>query len=180
MTLRTDIVRLCSRACYVRSIVVRCSGITIYFLGDVNKLHLKTTEVALRVHDACCGSDVFGTDICTCRPYLIYAIDQVRTFPLVSAALLLPRRVGSFTRRRSSVRLQAVRCAQRGGVGLIIYFQKEGRSLGEVTKFRVYNARKAQKGGDTAENYFYVTESIAGIRDARVQEIMPDVVRQFT
>jgi GTP cyclohydrolase II len=79
----------------------------------------------------------------------------------------------------SFVRLQAVRCAQRGGVGLIIYFQKEGRSLGEVTKFRVYNARKAQKGGDTAENYFYVTESIAGIRDARVQEIMPDVVRSL-
>lgn len=70
--------------------------------------------------------------------------------------------------------MQAVECAQAGGVGLIIYYQKEGRSLGEVTKFRVYNARKAQKGGDTAENYFYQTESIAGIRDARFQEMMPD------
>lgn len=59
--------------------------------------------------------------------------------------------------------------AQRGGVGIICYFRKEGRSLGEVTKFRVYNARKAQKGGDTAENYFKQTESIAGIRDARFQ-----------
>lgn len=84
------------------------SGITVYFIGDVSKLHLKSTEVsrqhlmrlsvfflvcylsvphiltlvtarqvAVRVHDACCGSDVFGTDICTCRPYLVYAIEQV-------------------------------------------------------------------------------------------------------
>jgi hypothetical protein len=30
-------------------------------------------------------------------------------------------------------------------------------------------ARKAQAGGDTAENYFKQTESIAGIRDARFQ-----------
>jgi len=69
-----------------------------------------------------------------------------------------------------------VECAKRGGVGIIVYFRKEGRSLGEVTKFRVYNARKAQKGGDTAENYFKQTESIAGIRDARFQEMMPDVL----
>jgi len=121
-------------------------GITVYFLGDVRKLHDKKTEVAFRVHDACCGSDVFGTDICTCRPYLIYAIQQ------------------------------AVECAQRGGVGLIIYFQKEGRSLGEVTKFRVYNARKRQAGGDRPEMYFAQTEAIAGIRDARFQEMMPDVL----
>eukprot|EP00961_Rhodomonas_salina_P078438 1054570-Rhodomonas_salina.1 len=31
--------------------------------------------------------------------------------------------------------------AQEGGVGVIVYFRKEGRSLGEVTKFLVYNAR---------------------------------------
>jgi len=41
--------------------------------------------------------------------------------------------------------LGAVQCAQRGGVGIIIYFRKEGRSLGEVTKFRVYNARKVSR-----------------------------------
>ena len=87
----------------------------------------------------CSGSDTFGTDICTCRPYLVFAL------------------------------LGAVQCAQRGGVGIIIYFRKEGRSLGEVTKFRVYNARKRQAGGDTPENYFKQTESIAGIRDARFQ-----------
>lgn len=70
----------------------------------------------------------------------------------------------------------AVETAKRGGVGVIAYFRKEGRALGEVIKFRVYNTRKAQPGGDTPENYFKVTESIAGIRDARVQEIMPDVL----
>jgi GTP cyclohydrolase II len=123
-----------------------CAGATVYFFGDPAKLAEENVEVAVRVHDSCGGSDVFGTDICTCRPYLIFGINA------------------------------AVECAQRGGVGLIVYFQKEGRSLGEVTKFRVYNARKKQKGGDTAEKYFYQTESIAGIRDARFQEMMPDIL----
>lgn len=103
-------------------------GATVYFIGDIAKLNDPATEVAVRVHDECSGSDTFGTDICTCRPYLVYAL------------------------------LGAVQCAQRGGVGIIIYFRKEGRSLGEVTKFRVYNARKRQPGGDTAENYFKQTE----------------------
>jgi GTP cyclohydrolase II len=48
-----------------------------------------------------------------------------------------------------------VRTAQNGGVGVIVYFRKEGRSLGEVTKFLVYNARKRQEGGDRAETYFH-------------------------
>jgi GTP cyclohydrolase II len=121
-------------------------GLTLYLIGDITKLRDEHTEVAVRVHDSCCGSDVFGTDICTCRPYLVYAIQG------------------------------AVECAQRGGVGVIIYFQKEGRSLGEVTKYRVYNARKRQKGGDRAEKYFYQTEAIAGIRDARFQDLMPDAL----
>lgn len=121
-------------------------GVTIYVFGDLTKIADKSTEIAIRVHDECNGSDVFGTDICTCRPYLIYALQG------------------------------AVECAQRGGVGLVIYYRKEGRALGEVTKFRVYNARKRQEGGDRAETYFAQTESIAGIRDARVQEFMPDII----
>ena len=121
-------------------------GTTLYFFGDPSKLADAATEVAVRCHDACCGSDCFGTDICTCRPYLVYAMQG------------------------------CVETAKRGGVGVIAYFRKEGRALGEVIKFRVYNTRKAQPGGDTPENYFKVTESIAGIRDARVQELMPDVL----
>jgi GTP cyclohydrolase II len=121
-------------------------GVTIYVFGDIRKLADPNTEVALRPHDECNGSDVFGTDICTCRPYLIYGIQA------------------------------AVECAQRGGVGLIIYYRKEGRGLGEVTKFRVYNARKAQAGGDRPEKYFFQTESIAGVRDARFQPLMADIL----
>lgn len=121
-------------------------GTTVYFIGDPSKLADPSTEVAVRCHDACSGSDTFGTDICTCRPYLVYAVQG------------------------------AVETAKRGGVGIIAYYRKEGRALGEVIKFRVYNTRKAQPGGDTPENYFKVTESIAGIRDARVQEIMPDIL----
>lgn len=52
----------------------------------------------------CNGSDVFGSDICTCRPYLIFGIEE------------------------------AVKEAQNGGSGVVIYFRKEGRALGEVTK----------------------------------------------
>lgn len=50
------------------------------------------------------GSDVFGSDICTCKPYLVFAIEE------------------------------CIRTAQRGGVGVVVYFRKEGRALGEVTK----------------------------------------------
>jgi GTP cyclohydrolase II len=99
-----------------------------------------------RVHDECNGSDVFGSDICTCRPYLTHAIEE------------------------------CIRGAQRGGVGLIAYSRKEGRALGEVTKFLVYNARKRQAGGDRADRYFLRTECVAGVQDMRFQELMPDVL----
>ncbi len=39
-----------------------------------------------------------------------------------------------------------------------------------------YNARENQKGGDNPEQYFNQTESIAGIRDARFQCMMPDAL----
>jgi len=48
--------------------------------------------------------------------------------------------------------------------------------LGEITKYRVYNARKHQDGGDRSETYFQQTEKIAGIKDARFQTMMPDVL----
>ena len=103
-------------------------------------------ELTARVHDECNGSDVFGSDICTCRPYLTHAIEE------------------------------CIQGAQRGGVGLVAYSRKEGRALGEVTKFLVYNARKRQEGGDTADQYFARTECVAGVQDMRFQELMPDVL----
>lgn len=122
---------------------------TAYIFGDPTKLSDPTVELTCRVHDECNGSDVFGSDICTCRPYLMYGIED------------------------------AARTAQRGGVGIIIYYRKEGRALGEVTKFLVYNARKRQEGGDSAATYFKRTECVAGVEDARFQEFMPDCLHFF-
>jgi GTP cyclohydrolase II len=120
-------------------------GMTLYFFGDVEKLGRPGTHVACRLHDECNGSDVFGSDICTCRPYLAHGIEV------------------------------CIEAAQRGGVGLVVYNRKEGRALGEVTKFLVYNARKRQPGGDRAETYFARTECVAGVQDMRFQQLMPDV-----
>jgi GTP cyclohydrolase II len=122
---------------------------TAYIFGNPQDLANEKIELTCRVHDECNGSDVFGSDICTCRPYLMYGIED------------------------------AARTAQRGGVGIIIYYRKEGRALGEVTKFLVYNARKRQEGGDTAATYFHRTQCVAGVEDARFQELMPDPLHFF-
>ncbi|CDO76240.1 hypothetical protein BN946_scf184900.g4 [Trametes cinnabarina] len=138
-------------------------NLTAYIFGNPAYLSDETKELTLRVHDECNGSDVFGSDICTCKPYLIYAIEE------------------------------CIRGAQRGGVGLVVYFRKEGRALGEVTKcdpvylllrpasahekyhrYLVYNLRK--RGGDSADKYFKATELIAGVKDMRFQALMPDVL----
>jgi GTP cyclohydrolase II len=121
-------------------------GATVYCIGEVDALSDPSKTVACRVHDECNGSDVFGSDICTCRPYLVHGIEE------------------------------CVKEAQTGGAGLVVYNRKEGRALGEVTKFLVYNARKRQDGGDQAATYFERTECVAGVQDARFQQLMPDVL----
>lgn len=121
-------------------------GQTLYIIGAPAALADPSVPLTARVHDECNGSDVFGSDICTCRPYLTHAIEE------------------------------GIRGAQAGGVGLVAYSRKEGRALGEVTKFLVYNARKRQAGGDSAANYFLRTECVAGVPDMRFQELMPDVL----
>ncbi len=120
-------------------------GITAYIFGNPDTLSDPKVRLACRVHDECNGSDVFGSDICTCRPYLTHGIEI------------------------------CVEMAQQGGNGLVVYNRKEGRALGEVTKFLVYNARKRQEGGDSAAKYFERTECVAGVQDARFQELMPDI-----
>jgi GTP cyclohydrolase II len=121
-------------------------GQTLYIFGDARALADSSVTLTARVHDECNGSDVFGSDICTCRPYLTHAIEE------------------------------CIKGAQDDGVGLIAYSRKEGRALGEVTKFLVYNARKRQEGGDRADKYFLRTECVAGVQDMRFQELMPDVL----
>ncbi len=121
-------------------------GTTVYLFGDPARLGKSDTRIACRIHDECNGSDVFGSDICTCRPYLAHGIEV------------------------------CIEMAQQGGVGVVAYNRKEGRALGEVTKFLVYNARKRQEGGDRADAYFERTECVAGVQDMRLQELMPDVL----
>ncbi|KAJ8601146.1 hypothetical protein CTAYLR_008497 [Chrysophaeum taylorii] len=121
-------------------------GMTVYVWGDPDKISDSNVELTCRVHDECNGSDVFGSDICTCRPYLTHAIEE------------------------------CIKTAQRGGVGIVVYFRKEGRALGEVTKYLVYNMRKRQRGGDRAAEYFKCTQSVAGVTDTRFQALMPDVL----
>src|SRR5213079_3462654 len=121
-------------------------GTTVYLFGDISLIGKPETRMACRVHDECNGSDVFGSDICTCRPYLVHGVEV------------------------------CIEMAQQGGVGVVIYNRKEGRALGEVTKFLVYNARKRQEGGDRADTYFRRTECVAGVQDMRFQELMPDVL----
>ncbi|KZL82737.1 gtp cyclohydrolase ii, partial [Colletotrichum incanum] len=111
-------------------------GLTVYCFGDPAKMSDESVRLALRIHDECNGSDVFGSDICTCRPYLIFGIEE------------------------------AVKEAQNGGSGVVIYFRKEGRALGEVTK----------RGEDRASDYFKRTENIAGVKDMRFQALMPDIL----
>ena len=120
-------------------------GTTVYLFGEVARLGRPDTIIACRVHDECNGSDVFGSDSCSCRPNLVHGIE-------VCGAT-----------------------AQQGGVGVIVYNRKEGRALGEVTKFLVYNARRRQQGGDRPDTYFQRTECVAGVQDMRFQELMPDV-----
>jgi len=121
-------------------------GLTIYMFGAVDTITDPEVPLTVRVHDECNGSDVFGSDICTCRPYLIHGIEE------------------------------CIKTAQKGGAGVIVYFRKEGRALGEVTKYLVYNLRKRQEGGDTAEKYFNCTHTVAGVEDMRFQALMPDAL----
>ena len=100
-------------------------GTTVYIIGDVANISDPQKQLAVLFHDECNGSDVFSSDICTCRPYLVYGIEV------------------------------CIQTAQAGGSGVILYFRKEGRALGEVTKFLVYNARKRQSGGDRPSGVFY-------------------------
>ncbi|GAB7362077.1 hypothetical protein MBLNU230_g2111t1 [Neophaeotheca triangularis] len=128
----------------IKTFLPPIGGLTVYCFGDPAKMSDPNVKLALRVHDECNGSDVFGSDICTCRPYLIFGVEE------------------------------AVKEAQAGGSGVVIYFRKEGRALGEVTKYLVYNARK--RGSDKASEYFLRTENIAGVKDMRFQALMPDIL----
>ena len=121
-------------------------GQTVYIFGDPRDL----ADPNVRAHRA--------------RARRVQRLRRVRLRHLHLPALPDARHRGVHPRRAA------------GGVGLIAYSRKEGRALGEVTKFLVYNARKRQEGGDRADQYFARTECVAGVQDMRFQELMPDVL----
>ncbi len=121
-------------------------GVSVYLVGDPKRLGDPATRIACRIHDECNGSDVFGSDLCTCRSYLAYGVED------------------------------CVRTAQDGGLGIIVYNRNEGRALGEVVKYLVYNARPRASQGDTEERYFAHTEAVAGVQDLRQQRLTVDVL----
>lgn len=51
-------------------------GLTVYIFGSPEKVSDPSVKLALRIHDECNGSDVFQSDICTCRPYLAFGIEE--------------------------------------------------------------------------------------------------------
>lgn len=118
-------------------------GTSLYLFGDLSRLGTNA-PVTCRLHDECNGSDVFGSNICTCRPYLTFGIEA------------------------------CIRQAQDGGIGIIAYNRKEGRALGEVVKYLVYNARPRAMGGDREEGYFERTRAVAGVEDLRFQTLATD------
>lgn len=122
-------------------------GTSVYLFGDPALIGDQRTRICCRVHDECSGSDVFGSDLCTCRPYLAFGVEE------------------------------AIRTAQSGGLGVVVYNRKEGRALGEVVKLLVYNARSRSPAGDRAEGYFDRTEQVAGVCDMRFQALSTDVLQ---
>ena len=121
-------------------------GTSVYLIGDPMLLDEPRRELRAGCMTSATGRMCLALTFARCRPYLAHGIEV------------------------------CIRMAQSGGLGVVVYNRKEGRALGEVTKFLVYNARKRQPGGDRAEAYFARTECIAGVADMRFQELMPDVL----
>lgn len=91
-------------------------GTTVYIIGDERAIADPSRPLAVRVHDECNGSDVFGSDICTCRPYLVHGIEV------------------------------CIQTAQAGGAGVIVYCRKEGRHSEKSQSFWCITPANVRKG----------------------------------
>ena len=83
-------------------------GTSIYIFGDHSRLSDPNVRLTVRVHDECNGSDVFCSDICTCRPYLIFGV------------------------------MEAIKEAQNGGVGLIVYCKRSSQCCVSCPSFTIH------------------------------------------
>lgn len=122
------------------------------------------------------GSDVFGSDICTCKPYLTYAIEECirgaqkgkQFLSHIHCYLTLHCR----WRRRGCIFPQRRPCSRRSNK--VRFPLSSFLSQSNGARYLVYNLRK--RGGDSADKYFKSTEMIAGVKDMRFQALMPDVL----
>lgn len=111
---------------------------------------------------------MFGSDICSASSVWYEGGELTIIFSQLADLVSFPHQlVTDYPTKESATDLlygieEAIRGAQSGGVGLVVYFRKEGRALGEVTKYLVYNARK--RSDDKASMYFQRTEDIAGVK----------------
>ena len=91
-------------------------GMTAYIWGDASKIEDEDVELTVRVHDECNGSDVFGSDICTCRPYLTHAIEEcIKTAQRGGTGVVVSEPVLSVARHRRDCFLRRSTSARRGG-----------------------------------------------------------------
>ncbi len=115
-------------------------GFTIWVFGNIGRLaHPNDCKgpVVLRPHDSCDDGDV-GACRCTCRDFMMYAIEE------------------------------AIQAAQQQGIGVLIRYVSQGRGFGSVPKHLVYAKRDWQPGGDTSARYFDCTNEIMGGKDGRL------------
>lgn len=118
--------------------------LSILIIGDPATIPMTDRPLVVRPHDACLFSDVFGSEICSCRPYLTHAL------------------------------VECIRAAQDGGAGIIVYYGNEGRALGALTKLLVYRKRQMSPEGDIPDLYLDRTAQVVGYPDARLQDLMVD------
>ncbi|WP_420412405.1 hypothetical protein [Roseibium sp.] len=121
-------------------------NISLYIFGNIESKSKIDRGVACRIHDECTSSDVFGSDFCSCRPYLLFSVEE------------------------------CIKFSQSGGIGIIAYFRNEGRALGEVIKYLVYNLRMSSGLKDSEDRYFEWTGAISDCSDCREHSLAIDVL----
>jgi GTP cyclohydrolase II len=117
---------------------------TVYCIGNFFEAKKRQSPIGVRIHDECNSSDVFGSTICTCRPYLIFSL------------------------------IEMIKIAQNGGAGILIYSRQEGKGFGEVSKFQVYQTREMNPNGNNPGEYFNFTKNLLQADDLRFHELSVD------
>ncbi|TSC59816.1 MAG: GTP cyclohydrolase II [Candidatus Peregrinibacteria bacterium Greene0416_62] len=90
-------------------------GPMAFVFGDPKNLGKEVVPVTGRVHYKCKTSDVFDTDRCTCRPYLLQAW------------------------------YSAIAAAQRNEIGVVVFLEEEGKAGGPLDKYGIYGLRDQQE-----------------------------------